>query len=109
MNPQLTKIMPVLQNFKADLQQLYGDQMDGLILYGSYARGDAKEESDIDVLVLLKQMQSPYTEIRKMGDINNDYLLRYEYVISPVPTTTERYKTVSIPLYRNIEKEGIVL
>ncbi len=107
MNKQLDKIMPVLQKYKTDIRQLYGEQMDNLILYGSYARGEAKDESDIDVLVLLKQMQSPYSEIRKMGDINNNYLLTYEYLICPVPTTTENFLNHETPLYRNIKKEGI--
>lgn len=107
MNKQLDRIMPVLQKYKTDIKQLYGEQMDSLILYGSYARGDANEESDIDVLVLLKEMQSPYSEIRKMGKINNSYLLTYEFIISPIPTTTESFLNHETPLYRNIKNEGI--
>lgn len=107
MNAQLEKIMPILQKYKTDIQQLYGEQMDSMILYGSYARGEARDESDIDVLVLLKQMQSPYSEIRKMGDINNNYLLTYEYLICPLPVSADNYLHQETPLLRNVKKEGI--
>ena len=107
MSIQSQQIISILQYFKADLQKLYGKQMVGLILYGSYARGDIHEFSDIDVLVLLNQMQSPYVEIRRMSDISYDYMERYEMIISTIPTTTDRYKNLNTPLYRNIKKEGI--
>jgi len=109
MNSQAQQIMPILQLFKTDLQQLYGLQMYGLILFGSYARGEAHLNSDIDVLVLLNQMQSPYAEIRKMGEIKYNFLERYEMVISTIPTSRERYENIEMPLYRNIKQEGIMI
>ena len=109
MNTPKQQIIVMLKNFKADLRTLYGKQMTGIILYGSYARGDAQDYSDVDVLVVLEQMQSPYAEIRRMNDIGYDYLERYETVISTVPTTIDRYNNMNTPLYRNIRKEGIVI
>ena len=67
-----------MRNFKTDLQKLYKEQMVGLILYGSYARNEAKEFSDVDILVVLKTMKSPYEEIHKMSDINYEYLEQHE-------------------------------
>jgi len=109
MNPQAQQIMPLLQQFKNDLQKLYGSQMYSLTLFGSYARGEAQQYSDIDILVLLNEMQSPYTEIRKMGEIKYNFLENNDLVISTIPTSRERFENLEMPLYRNIKKEGIVI
>jgi UTP:GlnB (protein PII) uridylyltransferase len=51
------------------LRDLYGDRLRQVLLYGSYARGEADEESDIDLLVVLTDMRSPFAEIEHMGDV----------------------------------------
>ena len=83
--------------------------MVSLILYGSYSRGEARQDSDIDILVVLKSMQSPFAEIRRMSELKYSLLEKYEKVISTVPTTQERYDKIEVPLYRTIKKEGIML
>ena len=44
----------VLEEFKREIKKLYGKRLRDIILYGSWARGDATEDSDIDVLVILE-------------------------------------------------------
>ncbi len=50
-------IAPLVREFKASLQQLYGDRLRDVVLYGSYARGDYDDESDIDLMVILNDEQ----------------------------------------------------
>ncbi len=109
MKPINSNIESLLHEFKDDVQKLYGDQFVSLILFGSYSRGQEHENSDIDLLVVLKSMQSPYTEIRKMSDIKYNILDKYEIVLSTVPTTKERFDKLEVPLYRIIQKEGVVI
>ncbi|MCX6215553.1 nucleotidyltransferase domain-containing protein [Spirosoma sp.] len=45
-------IEPIVREFKAALQDIYGDRLGDVVLYGSYARGDY-DESDIDLMILL--------------------------------------------------------
>lgn len=45
-------IEPILDEAKERLQKIYGERLKGLILYGSYARGDATEGSDIDLIIV---------------------------------------------------------
>ena len=42
----------VLKELTEQIYDLLGDKLDKVVLYGSYARGDNTEESDVDVLVL---------------------------------------------------------
>ena len=56
-------VRPALQELKAALISLYGERPEGVYLYGSYARGDFTEDSDIDVLLVLKGDVKPGAEI----------------------------------------------
>jgi len=103
------RIVPILQMFKSDLQKLYGDRFDKLILYGSYARGQQHSESDIDLLLLLNNMSSTYKEIDTMSELNYNYLLNFEMLFSVVPTTPDKFENMPNPLYYNIKQEGIYI
>ena len=60
-------VRAALAEAKAHLQALYGDRLDHIVLYGSRARGDARPESDVDLLVVLRGAYQAYREIRHMG------------------------------------------
>ena len=60
MTTSLTAIKPLLNELKRDLQELYGDRLVKLILFGSHARGEANLDSDIDLLAVLK---SPVSQV----------------------------------------------
>ncbi len=106
---QTQAIMPSLNKFKSDIQELYHEKLVSLVLYGSYARGTATEFSDIDILLVLKNMDSPYKEINTTSDITINYLLDYDLNISIVPTTQKRLAEEKLAFYKNINKEGILL
>jgi uncharacterized protein len=57
----------VLQELSEGLRELYGERYRGLLLYGSYARSEATEESDVDLLLLLQGPLNPAQEIRCAG------------------------------------------
>ena len=67
--PTSLKLDKILQEFRQELEKLYGERLIKLVLYGSQARGDAKEDSDIDIMVVLKNPVSPGDEIFRMGEI----------------------------------------
>jgi predicted nucleotidyltransferase len=61
MQQNTQNINNLLKLFKIDLQNLYHDRLDKLILFGSYSRNEAQENSDIDLLLVLNDKQiSPY-------------------------------------------------
>lgn len=60
-------IQPLLTDLRAALEELYGDRLVRLVLYGSQARGDAHDESDVDVLVVLEGPVKPGAHATRTG------------------------------------------
>mgnify|MGYP006291264791 CR=1 FL=1 len=56
-------IRPILDEFKNELLKIYGDSLKKVILYGFYARGEQKHESDIDVAIILEGEIRSYEEM----------------------------------------------
>ena len=63
---------PVLVRLKAELVKLYGPRLKKALLYGSRARGDFREDSDYDVLVVLKPPFDHWTELRRLAKLSSD-------------------------------------
>lgn len=97
----------VLDEFKAELRWLYGDRLKDIILYGSYARGDARDESDIDVMVVLRDVVAPGREIDRMIDVITDINLKYGVLLAVVPVSEEKFLGVNSPLLLNVRREGV--
>jgi len=104
----------IVEKIKADLKKalvkIYAGKLKRLILFGSYARGDARADSDIDFLVVLDVKDSEinaYDEISKMGDEVYDLVLKYEMTISVVPVSEEKYQSSIMPFIVNARNEGI--
>lgn len=95
---------------KEQLQLLYGDRLAKVILYGSYARGDFHEESDIDFLVVLKDEEiNTGFELRFMNQPIFKISLENDVIISNHPTTLKRLENSQFLFYQNVRKEGIAL
>ncbi len=101
-------IYTLSQEFKEALYGIYGANLYKLYLFGSYARGDFHEDSDVDFLVVLKdpQMRS-FTEISKMSPLLSQFLKKYHRVFSVVPARSHDFETLQTPLYQNVKMEGI--
>ncbi len=107
MNKTIKDIKPILDEAKERLQGIYGERLKGIILYGSYARGDATEGSDIDLILLLEDISNPISELEKCsGEIHQlDFL--YDTVISIIPIEADQYRTRRLPIILNAKREGI--
>ena len=72
-----TNITPLLRALRMALQDLYGDRLHSVVLYGSYARGEAAEgaDSDVDILVVLKGDVNPWKESERMSKRGYDIQL----------------------------------
>ncbi len=77
------EIIKIIQEFKKDISAILKDKLDKIVLFGSYARGDYDEESDVDVLILVKEIPT-LKEKQKIIKIASMYSLKYDILISPV-------------------------
>jgi predicted nucleotidyltransferase len=76
------KLKNILMQLRSHFEQLYGDRLTQMVLYGSQARGDAHPDSDIDVLVVLKAPVQAGEEIDRTLQIVADLSLQNDEVIS---------------------------
>jgi len=78
------KTLALLAEFKVKLQQIYGDRLKGVFLYGSRARGEAESESDVDILVVLDDWDSYGAEVDRTGAVGSELSVAYGLSISRV-------------------------
>ena len=103
------RVQILLQELKSQLQALYGDRLFSVLLYGSVARGEPTVDSDIDVLVVLKERVSPVQEMRRMADIRLHFLLEFGELVSIMPMSWEAFSDRSDSFANTLRREGITL
>ena len=89
------------------LEGIYGERYRGLVLYGSYARGEADEGSDVDVLLLLDEKVDLARELRSVEPVTWPLSLEMVVTISLLPVSVERYRNGADPFMLNVRKAGI--
>ena len=99
----------VIKELRQKLTDYYGDKLYKVVLYGSQARGDSVDGSDVDVLVVLSGDVNPYQEIINTEDIVSEISLNHTVVIACVFVSRDRYETHRGPLLKNIRREGIAI
>ena len=90
-------------------KRVYGSDIQGIYLYGSYARGDYDESSDLDFVALVKGERRNLQ--RKLDEVWNDTVkmdLEYDVVTSPTVIPVDEFQKYrdELPYYRNIFTEG---
>ena len=100
-------IKNILKELKIGLQDIYGDQLKGLYLYGSYAREEADFESDIDILVILDKVERYSYEIARTSNLVAELSLKYDKAISRVFVSQRDWAEKETPFLLATRKEAI--
>jgi hypothetical protein len=96
-----------LEDARDDLRKLYGGRLHRLILFGSQARGDAGEDSDIDLLVVLDGPVDPLTEARRTSDLVIDAAIKHGVSLTLVHLSTKEFDREAHSFVENVRSEGV--
>ncbi len=82
-----------------------------IIVYGSYARGENRKDSDVDLLILLERDKITREEEKKVKYPLYEIEFETGQIISPLVLSRSDWETRHriTPFYKNVKKEGIVL
>lgn len=89
-----------------ELRAMYGRRLRGVVLFGSRARGDAHPDSDVDVLVVLDQVTSPWDELRRMDEVLWRHSFEHDTVIAATPVDEAELRDPRRPHIIRAASEG---
>lgn len=108
------EIDDMIQEFTEGVNKILENRLKKVILYGSYARGDYHESSDVDIMILTdlsdEELEEYRTKIVSLAyDLEWDH--NFDIMLSPLVKNIDKfnYWLEAMPFYRNIEKEGVIL
>ena len=104
------ELQALSREVKQALLDLYGDRLNRVILFGSYARGDFHANSDVDYMLVLNDTEvRTGQEIWVFGGSMSDLTDKYNVMVSVKPTSLIKYSTSDLFLYQEVRREGIAV
>lgn len=103
------KVKQLVNQIKKHLIKEYGEKIKQIIIYGSYVRGEATKDSDIDILVVIDDSLNPFEVRKNLSDIIFDILLEKKELISVIPVPETFFKDYKSPFILNVKEEGMVI
>lgn len=95
-----------LDEFAKRVREAYNGGLDKLVLYGSRARGTAGDDSDVDVLVVLNELDDFWSELSRLHALSDSICLEHEVVLSALPVDKKEFDDPKTPLLLNARREG---
>jgi len=103
------ELTALLGEIKRRLADAFGDRLEGVVLFGSEARGEAREDSDLDILVLLRGPVRVWNDICRGVDATYPLTLASGRPIHLYPGDVRRWEEGVFPPYREARAEGRLL
>lgn len=104
----------IINEFIVGVNNILGNRVKKIILYGSYARGDFNKGSDIDIMILTDLTDDEIVEYRsEIAHLAYDIECNNNFDISLSPLLKNidkfNYWLEALPFYMNVQKEGVIL
>ncbi len=101
------KLKRILSELLEGLKHIFGNHLAHVYLYGSQARGDARPDSDIDVLIVLNGDFDYGDVLSRTLDLTASLSLEYDVVISRAFVSKERFEYEMSPFLMNVRREAV--
>lgn len=102
----------LIEQYIMEIKKIYGTHLRKIILYGSYARGDFRPDSDVDIMILLDLSDLELKAFsQKLSYMTYDFNLDHDLDIKPIAKDEAHFRKwiANYPFYANINNEGVVL
>jgi len=96
----------LLRELKENLEKVLEDEIEEIILYGSYARGDYSKASDVDILLVVRE-KLDLDKYEKINEIATELTLKYGVVVSILDYPKDAFMSLDSPFLQSIKREGI--
>lgn len=103
------KVKRLVDQVKAHLNEVYGEGIKRVILYGSHARGEATKNSDVDVLVLTDPSLNPSEVMDSLSTLLFDMIMDEGELVSVIVIPEDFFENHNLPFMLNVRKEGVMM
>ncbi len=100
---------PILERFRAAVNEIYGNRLDRVVLLGSRARGDAREDSDYDVAIFLKSLPDRWAELDRLARLRVELLDETGafFDVKPYPASAYRERSALMHEIRRFRDQSV--
>ncbi len=105
----MQNLAAILAVLHGEFTRLLGDQLEAMYLYGSQARGEARPDSDIDVLAVIRGEFDTDALIERTSEVVSALSLEYDVVISRAFTSKDSFERAQTPFLLNVRREGVAV
>ena len=101
------KALTIASKTRRVLEEIYGERLRGVYLYGSAARDQLTPDSDIDIAIILDEIQNRFEEHERTSQLGSDVSLEYNTLVSFLFASEADYRKGRFAVHRTIREEGI--
>ena len=97
------------REIRSRLKTAFQDRLQGVLLFGSQARGEASPDSDLDLMVLLEEPVRLGQDLETIVGALYPVQLEIESPIHALPVSARSFEAGTFGIYRNAKREGAFL
>ena len=99
--------MEIAAEARRNLENIYGQRLRGVYLYGSAARDQLTPDSDIDIAIILDKIPSRFEEHERTSQLGSDISLERNTVVTFLFVSESDFKEGLFTIHRVIKREGV--